>query len=129
MGLNLASLANKKHSRTFDFDGTPVTIDVLPHKITPEYRVKLAELAKQAASGEDTEDQKQKEQDAQMVADLMPNWDVEWVEGEGDGESKPYPPTYENLLTVPCTLLGRVASEIMEVIKVLSNPLATKSKK
>lgn len=123
MGLSLATIADKRHSRTFEFDGTPVTIDVLPHKITPEYRAKLAELAKQAASGEESEDQKQKEQDAKMVADLMPIWDVEWAEGE------PYPPTYENLLVVPCTLLGRVASEIMEVIKVLSNPSATKSKK
>jgi len=121
--MNLATLASRKHTRTFDFDGEPVTIDVLPHKITPEYRAKLAALAVKAASGEETESAEEKEQDAKMVADLVPSWDVEWNEGE------PYPPTYENLIVVPCTLLGRVASEIMEVIKTLSNPTPAKSKK
>lgn len=72
--MELSTLADKKHPRTFDFDGSPLTIDVLPHKITPTYRAQLAALAKKAASGEEAENQEEREQDAKMVADLVPSW-------------------------------------------------------
>lgn len=120
--LDLATIAEKRTPRSFEFAGEPVNIEILPHKITPEYRSKLAALAKKAEAEDGAEEtQEEREQDAQMVSDLMPAWDVQ-VQGE------PFPPTYENLLQVPCTLLGRVASEVMEVIKELSNPSGAKSK-
>lgn len=109
--LDLRQIANKRTPRSFEFDGEPVNIEILPHKITPEYRAKLAALAKKGESGEGEVE----EQDAKMVADLMPKWDV--VAG-----GEPIEPSYQNLLVAPCTLLGRIASEIMEVIKELSNP-------
>lgn len=115
--LDLRQIAEKRTPRTFEFDGEQVNIEILPHKITPEYRAKLAALASKADAGEESEEEK--EQDAKMVADLMAKWDVE---AGGD----PLEPTYENLMLAPCTLLGRIASEIMEVIKELSNPTPKK---
>lgn len=120
--LDLAQIAEKRTPRSFEFDDETVNIELLPHKVTPTYRSKLAALAQkaQAVDGEAEDGVAQvEEQDAKMVADLMPKWDVQ-VKGE------PFPPTYENLLLVPVTLLGRVASEIMEVIKELSNPIRKK---
>lgn len=117
--LDLAKIAQRRTPRTFEFEGEPVNIETLPHKITPTYRSQLAALAKKA---QDDPNAEVEEQDAKMVEDLMPEWDV--VVG-----GQPFPPTYQNLLGTPCTLLGRVASEIMEVIKELSNPTKAKSRK
>ena len=104
--MELSSVINKQHLRTFEYAGEQVTVNVLPYKITPAYRAKLTALARKAATGEETGDQKQKEQDAQMVSDLVASWNVLW-------DGKPYPPTYKNLMQVPCTLIALVAAEIM----------------
>ncbi len=103
MGLELSTLATTRHTRTFEYAGELIVIDVLPHKITPAYRAKLATLARKAIGEESDE---QKHQDAQMVSDLLAGWDVLW-------DGKPYPPTYKNLMRAPCTLIALVAAEIM----------------
>lgn len=117
--MDLRTIADKQQSVTFDFDGESVTMVVLPHKITPEYRARLAALAKKATASEaeDAPEEKpeEREQDAQMVSDLVRSWDI--VMG-----GEPFPPTYENLLVTPVTVLGRVSSEIMEVIKGHASP-------
>lgn len=113
--MDLAVLATKRVPRDFEFAGEPVHMECLPHKITPTYRVQLSALAKLARAEKEERSPEQKEQDAQMIADLVPAWSIT-MQGE------PYPPVYENLLDTPVTVLGRVSSEIMEVIKELSNP-------
>lgn len=119
--MRIATVGQRKYTRTFDFDGEPVTIDIQAHKITPEYRSKLAALARKTDETDGEASEEENEQDAKMVADLVSGWDIEWSDEEPD-----FPPTYENLLRVPCTLLGRIASEIMEVIKEFSNPTRRK---
>lgn len=107
--MNIAELANKRAKRTFDFDGEPVTIEFLPHKITPEYRARLD-------AGETGEDGSG---DARMLADILVGWDVL------DGET-PFPPTFENLCRAPQTLLSRTAAEILMELGKLAMPAKPK---
>ena len=120
--MDLAAIALQRVGRDFEFAGQPVHIECYPHKITPAYRIRLAALAKRGEKGQEHESEEQKEQDAAMINDLVPEWSIVM-------QGVPYPPTYENLLETPVTVLGRVSGEIMEVIKELSNPSGTKSKK
>lgn len=123
--MNLANLGNRNVRRTFDFDGESVTIEFPPHKITPEYRAQLEAMSK-SSDEDEGEGEEAREvdlaQDAKLVSELLTGWDVEW-----DGQ--PYPPTYENLMKVPVTLLGRVSVEIMEVIREQSGPSKRKSRR
>lgn len=107
--MDLASLQAKTSSLTFDFEGEAITAQILPHKLTPEYRSQLQKLSKEQTS-EDAKDA-----DALMISDLVADWDV-----VNNGAS--FPPTYENLRLVPLSLLAATATEILEFVGKLAAP-------
>jgi hypothetical protein len=104
MALNLASLASKKASLSFEFEGETVNAEFYPHKITPTYRALLGKLENQ-----DEVDAQTKDATATMLSDLLVSWDV--VAGD-----EPAPLTYECLLNVPTTLVGATARQIWEAV-------------
>lgn len=104
--MDLATLQARKHKITFDIDGEAVTIEIQPHKITPEYQARLTKLAAEDSGQDD---------DVTMLAELIVSWDVTC-----GGE--PYLPTYENLLKAPRTLITRAVVEILEAVGKLAIP-------
>ena len=110
MALNIADLSQRTVKHTFDFDGTPVTIELQPHKMTPTYMATL-ERGQTAEDG----DEESRTGDARICAEILVNWDVEM-----DGH--PYPPTYENLVAAPSTLVTRTAYEIVGIVGKLAAP-------
>ena len=111
--MDLANLKNKSAKITFKLDGEEVNIEFHPHRLTPEYRAGLQRLA------QDETDEEPRDSDAQMLSDLLIKWDV-----MAGGE--PYPPTYENLLTAPQSLVTRTALEILEAVGKLATPKKSK---
>jgi hypothetical protein len=108
-GLNLLDLKNKKSTLEFDLDGESVKLEFYPHKLTPETRAQLAKL------DDDTDDEQTRDTSAQLLADVIAHWDV--TAGED-----PYPPTYENLIVAPQTLVTRTVMEILAVVGKLGTP-------
>jgi hypothetical protein len=112
MALNLTALADKKAELKFDFAGEVVRIEYLPHKITPNYMARLQTL------GDGVEDDPSNA-DAKMVSEILVSWDVT----AGD---EPLPPTYENLMAAPQSLVSRVAMEIVAAVGKLAQPKQSK---
>lgn len=108
--MNILALAEKRAKLQFDLDGETVNAEFYPHKMTPEYRARLLRAADEGSEGREQDDG-----DAQMLADILIDWDVT----EGD---KPFPPTIENLKRAPQTLITRTALEILAVLGKLAAP-------
>jgi hypothetical protein len=120
--IDIVALADKRAEHKFNFGGGVVRIEYYPHKITSEYMARLQKLGKvqgEAEEPEGGEDQpkseEQKSADALMVSELLISWDV-LAAGE------PFPPTYENLLKAPTSLVSRVAAEIVDAVGKLATP-------
>jgi hypothetical protein len=111
--LNLLDLKNKKSTLEFDLDGETVKLEFYPHKLTPETRAQLARL------DETADDDQARDTSAQLLADVIAHWDVM----AGDD---PYPPTYENLIVAPQTLVTRTVMEILAVVGKLGTPTKPK---
>jgi hypothetical protein len=107
--LNLLDLKNKKSTLEFDLDGETVKVEFYPHKLTPETRAQLARM------DETADDDQARDTSAQLLADVIAHWDVT----AGDD---PYPPTYENLIVAPQTLVTRTVMEILAVVGKLGTP-------
>ena len=114
MALSIATLAAKKADHKFDFAGEVVRIEYYPHKITPNYMARLQAIGEADDNGED--EKTIQSADARMVSELIINWDVEAEAGV------PFPPTYDNLLTAPTSLVSRVAAEIVTAVGKLATP-------
>lgn len=99
--MDLETLRAKRASLKIEFDGETINAEILPHKLTPEYRARLQKLAR--------EESEERDADAQMVSELVASWDV-----TAGGE--PYPPTYENLREIPIALLTVTATAILEYV-------------
>lgn len=112
MALNIATLAEKKADLKFDFAGEVVRIEYYPHKITPSYMARLQAIG----NATDSDDESIQSADARMVSELLVSWDVEAEQGV------PFPPTYDNLLTAPTSLVSRVAAEIVTAVGKLATP-------
>lgn len=108
--MDLGDLKNKVAPLTFDLDGETVNAKFYPHKLTPEDRARLQKLA---------DDDETRDTDAQMLCTILESWDVT---ANGD----PYPPTYENLLVAPQTLVTRTALEILSAVGKLATPKTSK---
>ena len=98
--MNLAALLSQTVSLKIHFSGDVVNAEYLPHKMTPKFRAFLIGLDNGVEIGE-----AQKDSAAQMAAEMLASWDVDY-----DGQ--PFPPTYDNLLTVPIELLSAVVRAI-----------------
>lgn len=107
--MDLASLKTRSVKLAIEFDGETINLEILPHKLTPEYRSQLAKLSREQA------DENAKDADAAMIAELLSSWDVV-------NEGEPFPPTYDNLRLVPMTLLVCVATEMLETVGKLAAP-------
>ncbi len=101
--MDLATLRDKRAALKIEFDGETINAEILPHKLTPEYRARLQKLAKEEGDGDE------RDADAQMVSELVASWDI-----TAGGE--PYPPTYENLREIPIALLTITATAILEYV-------------
>ncbi len=110
--MDLAQLTNKRAKMTFDLDGETVSAEFYPHKLTPEYRAQLQQIAR---GDDDGTNGNGRDTDAQMIAELLADWDV-------TANNEPYPPTYENLVKAPQTLITRTALEILDVVGKLATP-------
>lgn len=106
MALNIADLSKRTVKHSFEFDGEPVSIEFYPHKLTPEYMAGL---------DTEIEDDERRSGDAKMLAEVLVAWDVM----AGDD---PLPPTYDNLLRAPSTLVTRTAFEIVSIVGKLATP-------
>ena len=114
MALNIATLADKRASLSFEFEGETINATYYPHKITPEFRVRLGQI--EDAEGTSEED---RDANAQMLSMILVEWDVM----AGD---EPFPPTYENLMLAPQALIGRTIAEINVELGKLSAPNQSK---
>lgn len=100
MALNLATLLSQTVLLPIPFGDDVINAEYKPHKMTPKFRAFLINLDNGAGLGE-----AQKDSAAQMAAEMLASWDVDY-----DGQ--PFPPTYDNLLTVPIELLSAVVRAI-----------------
>ncbi len=105
--MDIATLAEKRAKLVFDLDGEKVTAEYYPHKMTPEYRSRLTRVMDDATEVD--------EGDARMLSDILISWDVE-------ANGQPFPPTYDNLLRAPQTLVTRAALEILIELGKLAAP-------
>jgi hypothetical protein len=107
--MDLVSLRDKRAPLNFEIDGEEVKAHFRPHKLTPEYRAQLQRI------GTDQTDDESQDADAKMLSELLIDWDVQC-------DGNPYPPTYENLLMAPQTLVTRTALEILAAVGKLATP-------
>lgn len=104
MAVNLAGIANKKAPLQFQFEGETVNAEFHPHKMTPAYRALLSRLDAGEKLGEE-----ERESGALMLSDMLASWDVM----AGDD---PFPPTYENLMSVPIELVAAGVRAIWDAL-------------
>ena len=94
--MDLAALKSKRAKIKTAFDGEEISIEFSPHLLTPEYQARLRKLASNA------EEAGEENSDVLFLSEIMSGWDV-----VNNGE--PFPPTKENLRSVPAALLRVVA--------------------
>jgi len=114
--LDLGDLKAKVAPLRFEFDGETVNAKFYPHKLTPEDIARLQRQAKE----EDENEEESLDTNAQMLSDVLDSWDV-------TAGGAPYPPTYENLLVAPQTLVARTVREILNVVGKLATPKKSKT--
>lgn len=104
--MDLAVLKTKVVKLTVEFDDEAIHMEILPHKLTPEYRSRL-QARSEAAGDQDA--------DATIIADLVVAWDV-------CSDGAPFPPTYENLRALPLSMLTVIAGAIIQEVARLATP-------
>lgn len=97
---DLTSFANETRTDTIELQGTPVTVTYTPDVFTPEMEEQVATAPADA----------QARTLAKLLEALLVDWDI--TKGE-----EPFPPVYDNLKTLPVTMLVGVVSGIGALIK------------
>jgi hypothetical protein len=104
--------------RNFEF-----IVTVFTEAFTPEYKARLLTLtsAVEKAEAGESGTPEQREEAAQMLADLIESWT------DKDGEAvvmngQPFPPTYENWIKLSYPMMGAFTKQIIAFIGAEANP-------
>lgn len=113
--LDLKVIQDRPEELDFNFAGEKVKGKAFPFKVTPTYLDNLRRLARRApqaeskGEGEQPQEEKVQNADAQMISEIIPEWDVLFA-------GQPFPPTFENLIGAPISFLGAAASAILDLV-------------
>lgn len=96
--MDLKNIALNRMRVTFDYENEPVTIEFYPNQLTAEWFARTDKEGKKAVGTEG-------DGDCYALSAILAGWDV-----HNDGQ--PFPPTYENLLRAPKSLVRRAMDEV-----------------
>jgi len=96
-----------------EYIGHTFAMQIFTEKLTPQYKAELMALT--SAEGEE-----RKDENAQMLADLVASWD-KTLNGEE------FPPTYENLMQLSYPCLASLLRQISTFLGDLANPQSAQS--
>lgn len=119
--MELSDLLNKTAEVVAEYNGFTFKMQVFTEKLTPEYKAKMLLLASQAQAGSQADAASAKDENAQMLADLIESW------RDGTGEpvllrGEDFPPDYENLMKLSFPMIARLTTEITKYLGELANP-------
>jgi len=107
--MELSQLLAQTAPLTLQYQGQEAQSQIKTETLTPEYKAQLIALVTNA------DPEQRKDENAQMVADLVESWDLR-LNGEA------YPPTYENCLKLSYTMLASFTRQISEFLGEIANP-------
>ncbi len=119
--MEIQDLLNKTAEVIAEYNGFTLKMQVFTEKLTPEYKAKMMLLASQAQAASPENADSAKDENAQMLADLIESW--------RDGLDEPvllrgedFPPDYENLMKLSFPMIARLTTEITKYLGELANP-------
>lgn len=108
MAFDIGTLRERRAKHEFEFEGEQITFGYRPHLITPELRARWSREVQDQITDESNEGAAQ-DFDCKLLSEVLVDWNL-------TAEGQPVPLTYENLLTLPDTLVVRWRQELFEAV-------------